>query len=88
MIFGTYMLDVGTVSDLEVSTSEAMQDLFLAYLKSPSSLSDMGWPAYDSSTDTEGIIKEFGNVTATRNVTGSWLDAGCYNSSIPMRIDG
>ena len=89
MIFGTYMLDVGNITQLEVDTSETMQDFFLAYLKDSSTISStVGWPAFNASAPNGGYILDFGNGTTVQNVTGNWLDGGCYNSSIPFRIDG
>ncbi|KAJ5525773.1 alpha/beta-hydrolase [Penicillium frequentans] len=89
MIFGTYMLDVGNVSQLEVDTSETMQDIFLDFLKNTSTFSQAAnWPAFNASKSNGGDIMEFGNGTTKKIVAGDWLDAGCYNSSIPFRIDG
>lgn len=89
MIFGTYMLDVGNVSQLEVDTSETMQDIFLDFLKNTSTFSQAAnWPAFNASKSNGGDIMEFGNGTTKKIVAGDWLDAGCYNSSISFRIDG
>ena len=89
MIFGTYILDVGEISPLEVDTSATMQDFLLAFLKDSSSISGtVGWPAYFGNQSNGGLILEFGNGTTVRNITGDWLDAGCSNSSIPFRIWG
>ncbi|RAH85436.1 alpha/beta-hydrolase [Aspergillus japonicus CBS 114.51] len=89
MIFGTYMLDVGNITELEVKTSETMQDFFLAYLKDASTINTtVGWTAFNGSAPEGGVILEFGKDVPVRNVTGDWLDGGCWNSSIPFRIDG
>ena len=89
MIFGTYNLDVGEISQLEVDTSATMQDYLLAFLKDSSTVSEtIGWPVYLGNESNGGLILEFGNETAVRTITGDWLDAGCYNSSIPFRIWG
>ncbi|KAJ5731951.1 alpha/beta-hydrolase [Penicillium malachiteum] len=89
MIFGTYMLDIGEISQLEIDTSETMQDVFLSFLKNSSSLSTTEhWPAFNASAPHGGSILEFGNGTTRRLVTGDWIDAGCYNSSVPFRIWG
>lgn len=84
MIFGTYMTDAGEISDLEVATSETMQDYFLAFLKDATA--SVGWPAFDAEALDGGLILEFGNQTTVRNITGDWLEAGCWNSSVPFRI--
>ncbi|KAL7657172.1 hypothetical protein ACMYSQ_006223 [Aspergillus niger] len=87
MIFGTYREDVGEVPELEVKTSETMQDHILAFLKNPSTVNvTVGWPAFDADSPGGGQILEFGKGTPVRKVTGDWLDGGCYNSSIPFRI--
>ncbi|CAK38419.1 alpha/beta-hydrolase [Aspergillus phoenicis ATCC 13157] len=89
MIFGTYNLDVGEISQLEVDTSATMQDYLLAFLKDSSTVSEtVGWPLYLGNETNGGLILEFGNGTAVRTITGDWLDAGCFNSSIPFRIWG
>lgn len=89
MVFGTYMLDVGDISKLEVQTSEKMQDFLLAFLKDSNTVNTtVGWPAFDPEAPNGGFIIEFGNGTAARNVTANWLDAGCSDTSIPFRIDG
>ncbi|RDW83643.1 uncharacterized protein DSM5745_03969 [Aspergillus mulundensis] len=88
MIFGTYGKDVGHISELEVDTSIAMQDLFLAFLKDPRALESEGWAAFEPDGANGGLVLEFGKGPAVRNVTGSWLDAGCYNPSVPMRLSG
>lgn len=89
MIFGTYMLDVGEISELEVTTSRTMQDYLLAFLKDPATVSTaVGWPAFNASAPSGGLILEFGNTTAVRNVTGDFLEAGCWDSSAPFRIFG
>lgn len=89
MIFGTYMLDVGDIPQLEVDTSTTMQDFFLAFLKDTSTVSTtVGWPAFNSNRPHGGLILEFGNGTTVRNITSDWLDAGCTDPSIPFRING
>ncbi|OJJ42744.1 hypothetical protein ASPZODRAFT_1299585 [Penicilliopsis zonata CBS 506.65] len=89
MVFGTYMLDVGEIPQLEVDTSQTMQDYILAFLKDPTTLpSTVGWPVFDAEATDGGLILEFGNGTAVKNITGDWLDGGCWNSSIPLRIYG
>ncbi|PYH85809.1 alpha/beta-hydrolase [Aspergillus uvarum CBS 121591] len=89
MIFGTYMLDVGEISELEVATSRTIQDHLLAFLKDPVTVSTaVGWPAFNASAPSGGLILEFGNTTAVRNVTGDFLEAGCWDSSAPFRIFG
>jgi carboxylesterase type B len=78
MIFGTYMTDVGEISELEVVTSEAMQDYIFAFLNDSSTVSStVGWPAFDAAAPHGGLILEFGNKTAVKNITGDFLETGC-----------
>jgi carboxylesterase type B len=87
MIFGTYMTDAGNISDLEVQTSETMQDFILAFLKDSSRVSStVGWPAFDAGAAHGGLILEFGNQTAVKNITGEFLEAGCWDSSAAFPI--
>lgn len=89
MIFGTYREDVGEVSQLEVDTSIAMQDFFLAFLKNPSTVqSTEGWPLFDPTAPNGGSLLEFGKDSAVQKITGNYVDGGCYNSSIPFLIWG
>ncbi|KAL4733148.1 Alpha/Beta hydrolase protein [Aspergillus similis] len=87
MIFGTYMTDAGDISELEIDTSRVMQDFFLAFLKDSSSVSSVvGWPAFNATAPSGGLILEFGNRTTVRNITGDFLDAGCWDSAVPFPI--
>lgn len=87
MIFGTYMTDAGNISALEVATSRTMQDFILAFIKDPSTVSStVGWPAFNASAPSGGLILEFGNGTSVRNITGDFLEAGCWDSAVPFRI--
>jgi carboxylesterase type B len=89
MIFGTYMLDKGDITKLEVETSEIMQDFLLSFLKDSTTVNTtVGWPAFDPNAANGGLIIEFGKGTAVKNITGDWLDAGCSDPSIPFRING
>ncbi|GKZ64176.1 hypothetical protein AnigIFM50267_003637 [Aspergillus niger] len=87
MIFGTYMTDAGNISALEVATSRTMQNFILAFIKDPSTVSStVGWPAFNASAPSGGLILEFGNGTSVRNITGDFLEAGCWDSAVPFRI--
>jgi carboxylesterase type B len=89
MIFGTYQDASGVIPQLEVDTSESMQDHILAFLKDPSTVHrSVGWTAFDPSSADGGKILEFGKGSPVKTITGDWLDAGCYNTSIPFRIWG
>lgn len=87
MIFGTYMTDAGAISELEVETSRVMQDYLLAFLKDAATIgSVVGWPAFEADALGGGVIVEFGNRTAVRNVTGDFVEAGCWDSTMPFPI--
>lgn len=87
MIFGTYTTDGGEIPELEVATSQTMQDYILAFIKDSSTVgSTVGWPVFDANATNGGLILEFGNETTVRNITGDLLEAGCWNSSIPFLI--
>lgn len=89
MIFGTYMKNVGEISQLEIDTSIAMQDYLLAFIKDPSTVSQtVGWPLFDPDQPDGGLIIEFGKDVPAKNISGRYLDGGCYDPSIPFRVDG
>ncbi|KAJ5453820.1 uncharacterized protein N7458_004776 [Penicillium daleae] len=88
MIFGTYDKNVGEISQLEVDTSNAMQDYLLAFIKNPSTISQMvGWPLFDPTEPDGGLIIEFGKDVPAKNISGRYVDGGCYHPSIPFRVD-
>jgi carboxylesterase type B len=89
MIFGTYDKNVGEISQLEVDTANAMQDYLLAFIKNPSTISQMvGWPLFDPTEPDGGLIIEFGKDVPAKNISGRYVDGGCYDPSIPFRVDG
>lgn len=89
MVFGTYTKSVGEISQLEIDTSNAMQDYLLAFIKDPSTVSQtVGWSLFDPTGPDGGLIIEFGKDVPARNTTGRYLDGGCYDPSIPFQVDG
>ncbi|KAJ5873440.1 uncharacterized protein N7473_013313 [Penicillium subrubescens] len=89
LIFGTYMKNVGEISELEIETSNTMQDYLLAFIKDSSTVSQtIGWPLFDPTGPDGGLIIEFGKYVPARNITGRYLDGGCFDPSIPFRVDG
>jgi hypothetical protein len=89
MIFGTYMKNVGEISQLEIDTSNAMQDYLLAFIKNPFAVSQtVGWPLFDPTRPDGGLIVGFGKDVPAKNITGLYLDGGCYDPSIPFQVDG
>lgn len=82
MIFGTYRTDVGPVSQLEIDTSETMQDHLLAFIKDPATVGAVaGWPLFNPNGTDGGLILEFGNGVAVKNVTGNYVEGACWNTS-------
>ena len=89
MIFGTYVKNVGEISRLEIETSNVMQDYLLAFAKDPFTVSQtVGWPLFDPTRPDGGLIVEFGKEVPAKNITGRYLDGGCYDPSIPFQVDG
>ncbi|RMJ17653.1 hypothetical protein CDV36_002641 [Fusarium kuroshium] len=88
MIFGTYVKMVGDIPQAEIETSTAMQDFFLAFLKDGANMKNsVGWPEFRSKGKDGGLILEFGrDGSPTRNITGDYLDASCYNATVPFPI--
>lgn len=83
------MKNVGEISELEIETSNTMQDYLLAFIKDSSTVSQtIGWPLFDPTGPDGGLIIEFGKYVPARNITGRYLDGGCFDPSIPFRVDG
>ncbi|KAJ4485274.1 carboxylesterase [Lentinula aciculospora] len=61
MLFGTYLIAPGEISDLDVQTSEKLQDYFLDFIADPSSPPSKGWPEYMANDATSGgTLAQFG----------------------------
>ncbi|CAK7234938.1 hypothetical protein SCUCBS95973_009102 [Sporothrix curviconia] len=60
MLFGTYLIAPGAISQLEIETSEAMQGFLLDFVKDPTSLPAAGWPAYWTNSTDGGVVARFG----------------------------
>ena len=89
MIFGTYNEDVGQISQLEVETSQTMQDFMLAFLKDANTVNvSVGWPLYEPDAPQGGMIIEFGMQVPAKNITGEYVDGACSNSSLTFPLDG
>ncbi|KAK9772574.1 putative Carboxylesterase type B domain-containing protein [Seiridium cardinale] len=89
MFFGTYMLDVGEVSQLEVETSETMQDYLLAFTKNAGTVeTTVGWPEFDVNSTDGGAILEFGKDLPVKNITGDYVDGSCWDSSAEYPYHG
>lgn len=79
MFFGTYLIAPGEITDLEVQTSERMQDYFLDFITDPSSMESKGWPAYDVTAVNGGNITQFGaDGQAVQIVTGDSVEGACH----------
>lgn len=87
MFFGTWTIAPGEVSDLEVATSEKMQDLLVAFVKDPDNgLSDLGWPLYDTSVEDGGTLARFGNGEVLQYVSGNnaSTEGACYEAGVTL----
>lgn len=88
MFFGTYLIAPGEIPELEVKTSESMQNLLLDFVKNPTSLPSKGWPEYQTDAEGGGKIARFGaDGQDFQLVSGDTIDGAChiqgavYNSS-------
>jgi hypothetical protein len=72
---------------LEIETSRVMQEFLLAFLKDSSTVSSVvGWAAFNATAPSGGLILEFGNRTTVRNITGDFVDAGWWDSTVPFPL--
>ncbi|KAK2761279.1 hypothetical protein FQN54_001801 [Arachnomyces sp. PD_36] len=81
MLFGTYNDGVKpSTQPLEARTSEAMQDLVLAFMKDPyNGPPAMGWPQFDPTGPNGGTMLMFGaDGKAVQKVTGDEVEGACY----------
>ncbi|KAJ3763380.1 hypothetical protein EV360DRAFT_66362, partial [Lentinula raphanica] len=80
MFFGTYLIAPGEITDLEVKTSEKMQDCFLDFITDPSSLSSKGWPEYlATNSTTGGTLIQFGaDEQVEQLVDGNSVEGACH----------
>jgi carboxylesterase type B len=76
MLFGTYLIAPGEITDLEVQTSEKMQEYFLDFVKDPGSLPQNGWPDYQGGS---GKLAQFGaDGQVVQFVDGETVEGACY----------
>ncbi|KAM0720890.1 hypothetical protein Q7P37_003175 [Cladosporium fusiforme] len=79
MFFGTYLIAPGKISDLEVKTSERMQDLLLAFATDPASLPEKGWPPYLTEDADGGKLARFGaDGQVLQTVKGNQVEGACH----------
>ncbi|PVH72271.1 alpha/beta-hydrolase [Cadophora sp. DSE1049] len=77
MLFGTYLIAPGEIPDLEVQTSEKMQDYVLDFVTDPESIGD--WPEYDTTQSTGGKLARFGaDDQVVQFVDGNEVDGACH----------
>lgn len=88
MLFGSWGIAPGEVSELEVQTSEAMQDLLIAFIKDPANgLSDNGWPVFDTSAEEGGTVARFGaDGEVLQYVSGNnaSMEGACYEAGVTL----
>lgn len=79
MFFGTYSIAPGEITDFERETSAKMQDLFVNFVRDPTSLPAAGWPAYVTSAKDGGQIARFGTGNKpVQYVSGETVEGACY----------
>jgi hypothetical protein len=79
MLFGSYGIAPGEISNVERQTSEKMQNFFLAFVEDPSSLPASGWPEFDVSMDGGGQLLQFGaDETVVTTLEGDVVEGICH----------
>ncbi|KAH0839170.1 hypothetical protein AYO21_05590 [Fonsecaea monophora] len=79
MMFGTYGIRAGEVSQLEIETSAAMQDYVLAFVKDPiNGLQSVNWPTYDHRNAGGQMILFGADGKAVQQVNGTSIEGVCY----------
>ena len=79
MIFGTYLITPGQISELEIETSERMQDYFLDFVQDPNSLPENGWPEYLINQTGGGKLAQFGaEGRVVQFVDGNTVEGACH----------
>lgn len=86
LIFGTYGDFRGNGTDFQRATSEAMQDMYLAFALDPEEgLARMGWPKYSS-----GRIEVFGNGNMNGSAVAAYsedkgiIEDACDSYTLPL----
>jgi hypothetical protein len=79
MFFGTYLIAPGEIPELEVESSERMQDLLFDFANDPASLPSKGWPEYETNAEGGGQLARFGaNGQAFQIVGGDVVEGACH----------
>ena len=79
MLFGSYGIAPGVIPELEVETSEKMQDYFLDFVSDPGSLPQNGWPEYVVSQAGGGKLAQFGaDGNVLQVVDGDSVEGACH----------
>jgi hypothetical protein len=79
MFFGTYLIAPGEIPELEVNSSEKMQDLLFDFVNDPASLPSKGWPEYQTDAEGRGQLARFGaDGEAFQVVKGDAVEGACH----------
>lgn len=79
MLFGSYGIAPGVITDLEVQTSERMQDYFLDFVSDPSSLPQNDWLEYQVNQTGGGKLAQFGaDGQVVQFVDGHSVEGACH----------
>lgn len=79
MLFGTYLIAPGEITNLEVETSEQMQDYLFDFVNEPSSLPQNGWPEYEVLQSGGGKLAQFGaDGQVVQFADGDTVEGACH----------
>lgn len=82
MFFGTYLIAPGSIPQLEVDTSQAMQDYLYDFVADPYSLPEKGWPEYHPTQGQGGTLAMFGaDGKVVQWIDGDKVEGVCHNVS-------
>ncbi|KAJ3825336.1 carboxylesterase [Lentinula raphanica] len=87
MVFGTYNISVNATNlpstPIEIALSKIMQHVWVAFARDPqNALPSMGWPAYDSNTQTIAALGNYQNRTGWTFTHSNVTDVLCPNLTL------
>jgi carboxylesterase type B len=79
MLFGTYDAARGNGTELEIETSQTMEDFLFAFVSDPiNGPKGLGWVPFDASAPDGGTMLRFGgDGKAVQNVSGNAVEGVC-----------
>ncbi|PYH45992.1 carboxylesterase [Aspergillus saccharolyticus JOP 1030-1] len=84
MHFGTFGIVGGKGTEVEVETSQVMQDYLFEFIKDPEhGLERKGWMAFNPEAEGGGIMKRFGaQGVVEQDVTGDEVQGACWGEGV------